>query len=615
MRRPTTGRCFAWFISVTLVYIVLSLLGHQITKSAPGEEVQSNAEWVNSGKYWLDRQACRWFGLCGTMHMLNKDAWTWTKAEADDPDNRDISDWWTSGTDDPEKWTKEEIKLRKIPQYVLDHAPYVHLFSGEQFWPGDLSEHLIHTTPFLNYSRISDLDEERNLTNLHELNDYAEGKHSRFMYLGALDNVEERPKWLVGGKNIPKMPAQNDGDLDLDYPWPDPNDDLKDFDLEAAKQQTLDDFYHKEGISTKGEVPAEHLPSDRTASLDGRCGGNSGYTCTGSKFGTCCSIYGWCGTSPAFCGEPCDPLAGTCHDPYAIPQGPHPDLRRRDHDPTLDNPSHKPQPGGKSSAPAILIVVPKPDGVVDAFWFFFYSFNLGQTVLNIRFGNHVGDWEHTTVRFVNGKPTQIFLSEHNFGQALTYSAVEKYIPSHDSTGTMIGSWSNATAASRAKRPVVYSALGSHAMYATPGLHPYILPFGLLHDETDRGPLWDPVQNFQAYTYNPLTRTVRSSTLNPTSPTQWFDFAGHWGDKFYELGDPRQYRFAGQYHYVNGPTGPKFKNLGRRAVCQSGRRGCEVRRFARNERGATATNPEEEEGEDGEVGGLPGGNVTDEAWGV
>ncbi|EGP86512.1 uncharacterized protein MYCGRDRAFT_22198, partial [Zymoseptoria tritici IPO323] len=454
------------------------------------EEVQSNAEWVNSGKYWLDRQACRWFGLCGTMHMLNKDAWTWTKAEADDPDNRDISDWWTSGSDDPEKWTKEEIKLRKIPQYVLDHAPYVHLFSGEQFWPGDLSEHLIHTTPFLNYSRISDLDEERNLTNLHELNDYAEGKHSRFMYLGALDNVEERPKWLVGGKNIPKMPAQNDGDLDLDYPWPDPNDDLKDFDLEAAKQQTLDDFYHKEGISTKGEVPAEHLPSDRTAR-------------------------------------------------------PHPDLRRRDHDPTLDNPSHKPQPGGKSSAPAILIVVPKPDGVVDAFWFFFYSFNLGQTVLNIRFGNHVGDWEHTTVRFVNGKPTQIFLSEHNFGQALTYSAVEN----------------------RAKRPVVYSALGSHAMYATPGLHPYILPFGLLHDETDRGPLWDPVQNFQAYTYNPLTRTVRSSTLNPTSPTQWFDFAGHWGDKFYELGDPRQYRFAGQYHYVNGPTGPKFKNLGRRAVCQ------------------------------------------------
>lgn len=105
------------------------------------------------------------------------------------------------------------------------------------------------------------------------------------------------------------------------------------------------------------------------------------------------------------------------------------------------------------------------------------------------------------------------------------------------------------------------------MYATAGTHPYILPWGLLHDRTDRGPLWDPVLNFHAYTYDYKKDTLRASNYTPHAPTEWFYFAGHWGDKFYPLGDHRQYRFAGQYHYVSGPLGPRFKNLGRRKVCQ------------------------------------------------
>ena len=34
-----------------------------------------------------------------------------------------------------------------------------------------------------------------------------------------------------------------------------------------------------------------------------------------------------------------------------------------------------------------------------------------------------------------------------------------------------------------------------------------------------------------------------------------------------MDDSRQYQFAGQYHYVTGPLGPRFKHLGRRKVCQ------------------------------------------------
>lgn len=105
------------------------------------------------------------------------------------------------------------------------------------------------------------------------------------------------------------------------------------------------------------------------------------------------------------------------------------------------------------------------------------------------------------------------------------------------------------------------------MYAMPGAHPYVLPLGILHDQTDRGPLWDPALNSHMYTYNHHTDTLRASNFTPSAPTQWFYFAGRWGDKFYPLDDDRQYGQVGLYHYVSGPFGPRFKHLGRRKVCQ------------------------------------------------
>ena len=97
---------------------------------------------------------------------------------------------------------------------------------------------------------------------------------------------------------------------------------------------------------------------------------------------------------------------------------------------------------GLSAAPGIIIWTEKEHGVVDAFYFYFYSFNLGNTVAGWRFGNHVGDWgesysvdmggwnadggvEHTMVRFVNGEPTSMFFSEHSGGAAYEFSVVEK----------------------------------------------------------------------------------------------------------------------------------------------------------------------------------------------
>ncbi|KFY44878.1 hypothetical protein V494_01262 [Pseudogymnoascus sp. VKM F-4513 (FW-928)] len=231
--------------------------------------------------------------------------------------------------------------------------------------------------------------------------------------------------------------------------------------------------------------------------------------------------------------------------------------------------------GGRSPAPVVLTVVEKEDNVVLAFWFYFYSYNLGNSVFGVGFGDHVGDWEHSVMKFRNGVPETMFISQHTGGRTYTFGAMEKY----------------------GKRPVIYSAKGSHAMYATPGIQAYILPFAILHDTTSHGPLWDPALNVMSYHYtspddhsdvgakfvqepsaeaSDFTPGTLTPTLeNPNAPTSWFYYGGCWGDKGYPSSDPRQYHapIIGERKFVDGPFGPRFKSIGRPDVCIQGI--CEV----------------------------------------
>ncbi|KAL3424065.1 vacuolar protein sorting-associated protein 62 [Phlyctema vagabunda] len=211
---------------------------------------------------------------------------------------------------------------------------------------------------------------------------------------------------------------------------------------------------------------------------------------------------------------------------------------------------------GKS---CVVIIKDRGHGMLDAFYMYFYSFNQGPTVMKMEIGDHVGDWEHNMVRFKNGLPDSIWYSQHNFGRAYTYHAVEK---------TASG------------RPVSYSAKGSHANYATKGKHDLAdleaqIPHNVAFDQTSVGAIWDPVLNAAYFTYS--TKTKNFTAARTGEPEGFMYFDGRWGDMQYAEDDPVQMTYEQGFHkFTSGPNGPKFKSLDRDSICLDSSRTCIVK---------------------------------------
>ena len=315
--------------------------------------------WIENSSSWLDRTLCRSIGICWLSH-LNQDHWKTnhnpTRVPSWERDDRNTSAFWMSGLEDPTTWSDQERLLRVIPQYILDHAPYVHLYSEETYWPGDIADHLVHTTPHVNYTPVEEQWQHPDLNNLDELN-----RFGRQTFLQSDDNVEDDPDWLLGESNIP---GKSDGSFRLP-----------------------DGVRHDPGVVGHWSFHPEKQPKYHDPNLD--------------KF----FLAGKDGSS--------DESHRNMGTKTAHQEGSSDELRKR-------------SVGGRSNAPVVLLVVDKGNDVVDAFWFYFYSYNLGNAVFSVRFGNHVGDWEHTAIRFHKGVPKLVFFSEHDFGEAYSWEAVEKY---------------------------------------------------------------------------------------------------------------------------------------------------------------------------------------------
>lgn len=123
---------------------------------------------------------------------------------------------------------------------------------------------------------------------------------------------------------------------------------------------------------------------------------------------------------------------------------------------------------------------------------FYYTYNRGKKVLGSVYGNHVGDWEHITVRLEKSNqtwvPTKVYYSSHDKGELIAWSNVQKIADTH---------------------PIVFSAWGSHGCYSTGGSTEYDTAAGTpLVDVRGNGTQWQTWMNLVALDYNAQAR------LNP-----------------------------------------------------------------------------------------------------
>jgi hypothetical protein len=200
-----------------------------------------------------------------------------------------------------------------------------------------------------------------------------------------------------------------------------------------------------------------------------------------------------------------------------------------------------------ASVPVYAIIVPKPvvgDKVTDIVYFFWSPYNNGKRICigayidgigciggYSTFGNHVGDWEHITVRFVNGLPNEVYMAQHGWG--------EQFV------------WGNSEIQMTGNHPIVYSALGSHATYPAAGRYNYRdLPNGdALIDYADAGPAWDTWNNLVVIPWQPAGTFA--------GELEWLNFSGAWGNPKSGCGLVED--VSGECVLNGGPGGPMFKN--------------------------------------------------------
>lgn len=204
--------------------------------------------------------------------------------------------------------------------------------------------------------------------------------------------------------------------------------------------------------------------------------------------------------------------------------------------------------GDLTNAKVYAFWVCKKENIQEITYFFFYPYNRGKQVAGTVWGNHVGDWEHATIRikprFANGRwkllPIVVYLSAHSGGSSRRWNDV----------------------ALNNSSPIIFSAQGSHAMYFTEGKHKYntIPP---LIDLCSKGAKFDCTEpeRVVAFDYSSkkgfngekwpswMSDDFKAPGISPQDPSTGAIF--RWGN-------PEDGCTAGQCRLENGPTGPISK---------------------------------------------------------
>ncbi|XP_028799765.1 uncharacterized protein LOC114755064 isoform X2 [Neltuma alba] len=156
-----------------------------------------------------------------------------------------------------------------------------------------------------------------------------------------------------------------------------------------------------------------------------------------------------------------------------------------------------------------------------------------------KIGQHVGDWEHVTLRIsnFNGGLNSVYFSQHSGGQWVDASELE-FVPGKN-------------------KPIAYSSLNGHALYSKPGL---VLQgtsvIGIRNDTAKSKKVVDLGNEFEVV----AGEYLRSAITEPA----WLNFGWQWGPKIsYKTEKALPKKLVGwlpsELFGEEGPTGPQLKS--------------------------------------------------------
>jgi len=200
--------------------------------------------------------------------------------------------------------------------------------------------------------------------------------------------------------------------------------------------------------------------------------------------------------------------------------------------------------GGQTNlltVPIYCTIVQKAPWLYDFVYYTFYPYNGGKTISGTNYGNHVGDWEHITVRLnlinPNNPIPTYYGSQHEGGEWCYDLNSSECLFLDNSYRVQL----NGT------HPIWYSAVGSHAYYPAAGNTVYenitILNINLI-TLTDNHDGQNP---YVWYTWNNVA--VRFATDPANGAWNWWNYAGRWGNP---EGTTQTF---GQYILEPGPSSP------------------------------------------------------------
>lgn len=221
--------------------------------------------------------------------------------------------------------------------------------------------------------------------------------------------------------------------------------------------------------------------------------------------------------------------------------------------PELDSPDYKCDYlyGSLTDCKAYAFAVEKEFKYLDLSYFVFTPYNKSKEVFGIEFGNHIGDWEHITVRLLTYEENEKIFVRPVVAEFSAHSFRNFY------------AWDDITLTD-GTHPVIYTALGSHGMWKDQGSHVYVdAKIIKLTDECSQGTAWDLWKNnaLETYSYDALTHTgtgIGSSEWNTCFDLSNYDennnTVGAWGNKGWYPPVSIYPRLQG------GPRGPQAKNV-------------------------------------------------------